>query len=341
MSLPQLMMLSGGLAGGSLSAFEAGYFLPSSYQTTTNGGMSNLVTDGGSGSYTIDVSSSGLSVISIYGVAGGGSGCVRKSNADWGGRGGNGGNSWYIEDLDVSSINSISISVGSGGAATATGGTGHIAGNTGDNTTVSVDGTIIATIQGGRGGQNVTGETPNTTNPASSIDVSGLTYNESVGNTGGQGGAPWNGGGGGGGAGGFSSNGGAGAPSRSSTGSAGSSTYGGAGGGGGEGGSAGSSTYGGDGAAPLNSHGGGGGGSYFPYIGNPSSTNGGTPGAASGASGAGGLHGGGSGGTNDGQINNSTTKQSGPGGDGAVLIIIKGTEAQLSLPIVDNSDQVT
>ena len=81
MSITQLMTLSGELAagGGGLSDFELGYFLPSSYKTTDGGDILSYITDNGSGNYTLDLSSASFTTISIFAVAGGGSGAHRNS----------------------------------------------------------------------------------------------------------------------------------------------------------------------------------------------------------------------------------------------------------------------
>jgi len=348
MSITQLMTLSGELAagGGSLSDFELGYFLPSSYKTTDGGDILSYITDNGSGNYTLDLSSASFTTISIFAVAGGGSGAHRNSGVDWGARGGSGGNSFLLEDLDVSSINEIVIDVGAGGASVGSGSTALLAGITGGDTTITIDSTLIATVQGGRGASSATGATLNGANDANTTDLTGLTYTQTQSNLGGQGGGGFNSGGGGGGAGGYTGAGGNGSAARTNNGSATApgDDYGGGGGAGGEGGLRSTSTYGGDGGLAGNDNvygGGGGGGAYAPYIGNPD-----IDGFDLDIAEAvkrdgvdGGLHGGGGGGTADGQSGGTQAdKKSGAGGDGAILIVFNGSATQLDLPLVDNVD---
>jgi hypothetical protein len=341
MSITQLMILAAG--GGGLSNFELGYFLPASYRTTIGGDILSYITDNGSGNYTLDLSSSDFTTISIFAVAGGGSGGHRNSGADWGGRGGNGGNSFLLEDLDVSSIDEIVIDVGAGGASVGSGSTANLAGITGGDTTITIDSTLVATVQGGRGATSGTGSSVNAANDANTTNLTGLVYTQTQSNLGGGGGGGWNSGAGGGGAGGYTGNGGNGSTANSTTSTNPGDDYGGGGGAGGEGGTRTTSTYGGDGGTAGDTAqygGGGGGGVYIPYTGNPDidGIDLDTTESIKRDGYGGGLHGGGGGGTADGQSGGTQSdKKSGAGGDGAILIVFIGSDAQLDLPLVDNN----
>ena len=91
---------------------------------------------------------SGCTKIDIFCVGGGGGGCRGHRTSDaYGGGGGGGGCTKTVSNVSVSSGQSISIVIGSGG-------NGANSSNNGDGSVSSVSrsGTVLATIEGGEGG---------------------------------------------------------------------------------------------------------------------------------------------------------------------------------------------
>jgi hypothetical protein len=270
------------------------------------------------GTYTFVVPS-GVSSISAMAVGGGGTGDDGRSG-DGGGGGGSGGSAGYFNNLPVTPGQSITITVGAGGAVTSVKNTKAPDGAA----SLVTFGSFTMTAPGGIGGSPYSAS-PGAAAPSGPSFVNTPGGVTTGGFPGGSGGAGYDGGGGGGGAGGLAGAGGNGANSLSGTATSG------AGGGGGGGGTAGAAGTGGansgfsgqsGGAGQNNITGGGGGGSaiYSTTLANTAGGAGNGLQSAGSKGGDGGFPGGGGGGSWD-----NGTGIASAGGGGFVRLVWSGT----------------